>query len=343
MHVGGNIEGRNYIGGTFGFVDYCHEDELGIFELCHMGSQMGKSFTNDYYLNVHGQMRLIKSDAEVVRMCQFVDTNREVVVYAVSNAVDVIATQESQVGKGKGNDKDEVYVQMDEQGEDSDTDDYDPDSESSDCEDEEFEESDDGVEADDVLFQVNVNNEAEFDGIEHNNDPNDNGKDDMLDSEGIDNTEELLSHSSSLDSDDDTVRTTKKKKYPIFNENVDMLNPVFSIEMEFKTHAIFRDAIKEHSIKMGKKIKFKKSDTKNVQAVCQGRKGKKGCPWFIYGAFVKGDGVFRVKHYIDNHTCSRSYNVPWVSTNWIVKRYSDRIAINPTWPIQSLVDTIEKE
>lgn len=117
MHVGGKIEGRNYIGGTFGFVDYCHEDEWGIFELCHMVRQMGKSFINDYYLNVYGQMRLLKLDAEVGRMCQFVDTNRVVEVYVVSNAIDaidVIATQESQVGEGKGNDKDEIYVQLDE-------------------------------------------------------------------------------------------------------------------------------------------------------------------------------------------------------------------------------------
>lgn len=91
---------------------------------------------------------------------------------------------------------------------------------------------------------------------------------------------------------------------------------------------------------MGKKIKFVKSDRKKVQAVCYGRKA---CPWFIYAAYVKADGVFRVKHYINNHTCTRSYNVPWVSTKWIVRTCSERIAKNPTWPIQSLVDTIESE
>lgn len=79
-----------------------------------------------------------------------------------------------------------------------------------------------------------MDNEAKFDGIEQNSDPNDNGEDDMLDSEGTDNTEELLSHSSSPDSNDDFVRTTKKKKYLLFNKKLDMLNPVFQLEWSLK-------------------------------------------------------------------------------------------------------------
>ncbi|KAI8569475.1 hypothetical protein RHMOL_Rhmol02G0282000 [Rhododendron molle] len=163
--------------------------------------------------------------------------------------------------------------------------------------------------------------------------------DDLADlDDDTDNTNELDSHSSS-DTDDDG-RKQKKKKHAIFNEEADILNPVFSVGMEFKTHEIFRDAVKEHSIKLGKKIKFKKSDRAKVCAVCE---GKEDCPWYIYASFVKNDGLYRIKRYVDQHTCTRSYHVPWVSTKWIVKRYSDKICKNPTWPIQSLAETIESE
>ncbi|KAH7841991.1 hypothetical protein Vadar_000269 [Vaccinium darrowii] len=109
--------------------------------------------------------------------------------------------------------------------------------------------------------------------------------------------------------------------------------------MEFKTHEIFRDVVKEHAIKFGKKVKFVKNEKQKISAICLA----KGCPWYIYASFVKGDGVLRIKHYIANHSCSRKYNVPHVRTKWIVKRYGERIGKNPTWPIQSLADTIESE
>ncbi|KAH7863977.1 hypothetical protein Vadar_024284 [Vaccinium darrowii] len=113
-------------------------------------------------------------------------------------------------------------------------------------------------------------------------------------------------------------------------------------EANFKTHALFRDAVKQHGIKCGKVIKFLKNDKSKVRAVCRGGK-RKVCPWLIYASFVLADKVFRVKTYVGTHTCSRSYHVPGVSTNWIVKRYTERIRSNPTWPVKSLAVTIEEE
>ncbi|KAI8551066.1 hypothetical protein RHMOL_Rhmol06G0156300 [Rhododendron molle] len=117
-----------------------------------------------------------------------------------------------------------------------------------------------------------------------------------------------------------------------------MANPRFMVGMEFKTHEVLRDAIKEHSIKMGKMIKFKKYDRQKVKAVCQ-----KGCPWEIYGSYVPSDALFRVKKYKSVHECSRSFHVPWVSMHLILKKYSERIKGNPTWLVKSLAQTIEKE
>ncbi|KAE9460709.1 hypothetical protein C3L33_07388, partial [Rhododendron williamsianum] len=132
-----------------------------------------------------------------------------------------------------------------------------------------FEESDGGLEDDDALFESNVDKEIEFGGLDEINDPVFALMgDDLADlDDDTDNTDELDSHSSS-DTDDDG-RKQKKKKHAFFNEEADMLNPVFSVGMEFKTHEIFRDAVKEHSIKLGKKIKFKKSDRAKVCAVCE--------------------------------------------------------------------------
>ncbi|KAH7858532.1 hypothetical protein Vadar_025040 [Vaccinium darrowii] len=117
-----------------------------------------------------------------------------------------------------------------------------------------------------------------------------------------------------------------------------MVIPTFKVEMEFKSHALFRDDVKEHAIKWGKEITFSKSDKRQVRPAC-----KKPCPWTIYCAYVPNDEVYRVKTFVDQHECVRSFNVQWVSTKWIVKKYTERIRKNPTWPIPPLVETIESE
>ncbi|KAI8571636.1 hypothetical protein RHMOL_Rhmol01G0135200 [Rhododendron molle] len=393
MHYNGRIEGTKYVGDSFGFVDYCHEDEISLLEYCSMTRELGQSLSNDYYLMVNGKMKVVRNDIDAYRVCQLVDRNRLVNVYAVCNIVEevhvdeVLATQCSQNiskrgrrNKGKGKEqvvhveeeihvKDEVLAtlcsknvskrgrgnkgtakeqtvnveEVYDEFNDSDSDDYDPDSMSSESDDDYFDESDGAIKEDDELFEINVDKEVKDFGVPFCSYPKStHGGDNMAPiDDGSDDTEELDTPSES-DTDDDLASKGKKKKKKnvLFNEKTDMLNPVFCPGMEFKTHAIFRDAVKEHGVKLGRIIKFKQSDTKKVQAVCEGRKD---CPWFIYGAFVKGDGVFRVKHYVGEHTCTRGYNVPWVSTNWIVRHYSERIAKNPGWPIRSLTDEIEAE
>lgn len=58
---------------------------------------------------------------------------------------------------------------------------------------------------------------------------------------------------------------------------------------------------------------------------------------------MPADQVFRVKTYTPHHKCIRSYDVPWVSSNWIVSKYCNRIRNNPTWPVPSLHTTIQQE
>ncbi|KAI8569473.1 hypothetical protein RHMOL_Rhmol02G0282000 [Rhododendron molle] len=99
MHHGGRLEGSNYVDGSFGFIDYCDEDEIGIIELSNMAIDLGITYSNDYYLRSNGYFTLIKSDVDALRMCQLVGSRRVVDVYAVCNIVDVLLTQCSRVGR----------------------------------------------------------------------------------------------------------------------------------------------------------------------------------------------------------------------------------------------------
>ncbi|KAH7833554.1 hypothetical protein Vadar_007510 [Vaccinium darrowii] len=209
-----------------------------------------------------------------------------------------------------------------------------------------FHDSDYNLSDDDNLFEANIDKNAEF--IELSNKP-EIGKSyketvDKLANINGDSDSGSTELSSGCTSSDEEGGSSKKEKmkYKVFNEKTDIDNPQFLVGMEFKTHALFRDAVKKHGIKCGKVIKFLKSDKSKVRVVCRGGK-RNVCSWLIYVAYVPADKVFRVKTYVGTRTCTGSYHVPCVSTKWICKKYTGRIRSNPTWPVKSLIETIEQE
>ncbi|XP_028084942.1 uncharacterized protein LOC114286062 [Camellia sinensis] len=217
--------------------------------------------------------------------------------------------------------------------EEEDSDDYDPnlsDFSSSD-ESEKYKDSDFGYSDDDALYEANVDKELEFAGV--------GSKNAMV--KAVDDLQSLGSSSDELRSIDslfDEGGTSHMRQYPIFNVHYDIHSPQFKLGMEFKSHNMFRNAVNESAINWGKHITFTKNDKQKVRAKC-----KVGSPWVCYASCVKHNGLYRIKTLVDEHTCNRSFNVAHVSSKWIVSRYFKRIRLNPTWPIQSLEDTISSE
>ena len=96
----------------------------------------------------------------------------------------------------------------------------------------------------------------------------------------------------SIDSDDsneeeetvmDDQKSTKKKKlpkFPKFKEDTDMENPIFRLGQIFNNNTIFKQAVKEHAIREGRKIRFMQNELGRVRAVCTFGK----CPWKIFAS-----------------------------------------------------------
>lgn len=51
---------------------------------------------------------------------------------------------------------------------------------------------------------------------------------------------------------------SREKKFPLFNEKTDIFNLVFKVGLEFKTHDLFRNAVKEYSMKRERKFDLSK-------------------------------------------------------------------------------------
>ncbi|CAL1378651.1 unnamed protein product [Linum trigynum] len=83
----------------------------------------------------------------------------------------------------------------------------------------------------------------------------------------------------SSDDEEEVLRVPSRPRYPEFNPEKDMSDPHFCLHQNFMDFDTYKDPVKNYSIKSKHPLKFKHSDSKSVQVVCQ-----TGCPWNIWGA-----------------------------------------------------------
>ncbi|XP_030475933.2 uncharacterized protein LOC115693102 [Syzygium oleosum] len=126
--------------------------------------------------------------------------------------------------------------------------------------------------------------------------------------------------------------------HPEFNAEVDMENLVFKLGMFFSNAKEFREAVRNHAIKNGRRVRFTKNTSKKLRAVCSN-----GCDWLIYASKVQREHTLQVKTFNPVHTCNRALHVPQVSSKWLANKYCDRLRNNPTWSDASLKKAMESE
>lgn len=157
-------------------------------------------------------------------------------------------------------------------------------------------------------------------------------------------SDELLSGDSSSNDDEDTGKHMKKKrlpKFPQFNAQTDMNNPRFIVGMEFGSGALFKEAVREHSIKTSRPIRFMHNTTKRVRAVC--KKKNKGCPWVVYATKLEDSSTFRVQTYVNTHKCHTEQKNRFATYKWLSKKYVDQIKIHPNMAVSSFGETVKKD
>ncbi|XP_028094043.1 uncharacterized protein LOC114294125 [Camellia sinensis] len=212
------------------------------------------------------------------------------------------------------------------------------DNETTDLEDFEDSEYDDGEE-DDLLYEANIDKNVEWGGFHErgkgNNVDDFNATIDGLNWDENDvESDELISLEGSSNEDGGP----KRDKFPEFNKHTNMVDPQFQVGMVFPSSKVFKQAVKEHAIKTGKDIKFLKNDKDRVRAGC-----KPPCQWMIYASKMHGQMNLQVKTYVPTHNCGRMFYNKNVNSTWLSKKYMESIKSNPTWPIQSFKQSVQKD
>lgn len=125
---------------------------------------------------------------------------------------------------------------------------------------------DDDPDLDDIMFDSNVERNANEEGLKDGHEYEVNDADSSK--------EELVTPTGSDDEDNNNM-----PKYPEFRPEVDMQNIEFKLGMLFSTANEFKDVVKEYAVKGGYDVKFTKSEKWKIQVNCSVE-----CEWRLYAS-----------------------------------------------------------
>ena len=103
-------------------------------------------------------------------------------------------------------------------------------------------------------------------------------------------SEELKSPIITDDEDDE------KAVFPIFNPNSTFGQVHLELGMEFENLDLFKDALRDYTIHLGREFVWKKNDRERVRAKCK----EQECKWEIFCSWNKGENVSKSKLSIVN-------------------------------------------
>ncbi|KAM0875264.1 hypothetical protein ACQ4PT_036948 [Festuca glaucescens] len=118
----------------------------------------------------------------------------------------------------------------------------------------------------------------------------------------------------------------------------DMIDPKFQIGQKFESTNQLKAAIRQHSCKHRKPIKFPKNDKTRVLAKCE-----PGCPWELYASWDSRTKSFVVKRYETKHTCEGKWQVRAFSARYIGKHYVEEIRANEKITLKGLAQLVQRD
>ncbi|WVZ21758.1 hypothetical protein V8G54_000302 [Vigna mungo] len=166
------------------------------------------------------------------------------------------------------------------------------------------------------------------------------GNDDMNDLRGISDNEWVSDHlDSGPDSEDEG--SIPRTVFPTFSMPKVLEEYKWEVGTYFTEKNEFKEAIRTYALSNGRNLKFLKNDNKRVSVKCCGGNGK--CKWYAYCAFSSRSKSWQLRKVIDDHTCSRDFNVKLITSKWLSKRMEKAVRENPNMKVMDIRDKVSRK
>ncbi|KAM7510789.1 hypothetical protein LguiB_009664 [Lonicera macranthoides] len=349
---------------------------ISLLELNSMAGELAYcGALNNYFSIDIGRFVLIENDETVLLLKHLLNEEKEVDLYleCIQHICSSLEESTSHMLIKSGNENKGCETENENRGFEIETDS----GSSSGCESMYDSEFDSDHDIDDLLFDANVDPDAEKSGVRENNsdegvddavrrEENDEGVDDAVrreenDEENDEGVDDAIRREENDEGIDTTVGGDREENsenncdelrslcdlddeggenptYPVFNTKNDMSDPVFKLGMIFKDRKEVKEAIKVYSIKHGKEIKFKKNESSRIRAVC-----RDGCPWLLFASKMSESRNMQIKTLNEEHKCNRQFRNTHVNSRWLSEQYMDTFRANPKIPMKYFKETVMRD
>ncbi|PKI64139.1 hypothetical protein CRG98_015483 [Punica granatum] len=126
-------------------------------------------------------------------------------------------------------------------------------------------------------------------------------------------------------SDDDNGEE-ELRKYPEFDENATFGEVQLQLHMLFTNLTMFKKAVTDYNVAIGRVFKFVKNDNERVRAKCR----SEGCNWEIFCSWCNEVKTFKIKKFVEPHTCARGFKNKQANKKWLAAQLVDELRSYPT-------------
>ncbi|GMY06045.1 hypothetical protein FCV25MIE_01284 [Fagus crenata] len=131
---------------------------------------------------------------------------------------------------------------------------------------------------------------------------------------------------------------SRRPAFPIFRPVARAKDIRFELGMLFTSTKQFKEAIIEYAVEGGWGIRFVKNDKVRVRAICQ-----EGCKFIAFLAKLPRELTFQLKTLQLEHSCSRCFKNPKMTTKFLAKKLVGRVKDQPDIKLRSIQKKVRKK
>ena len=101
------------------------------------------------------------------------------------------------------------------------------------------------------------------------------------------------------------------------------------------------EAIRTYGVHNGRKLKIFRNDKRKICVKCLVAKGT--CKWYAYCAYKAAQSTWQLRRIINEHTCSREFNIRMITSKWLSQRLEKNIRDNPDIKLTNIKNIVGRK
>ncbi|KAG7572918.1 hypothetical protein ISN44_As09g012580 [Arabidopsis suecica] len=117
-------------------------------------------------------------------------------------------------------------------------------------------------------------------------------------------------------------------------------------KQSFFSGVAFKEAVVDYALRTGCNIKQYRYDSDKIGFICVGCDGKKGgakCEWKVYAAILKSDNMWKIRKFVDTHSCIPNGECEMFKVPHIARLFVDKIRDSPEFYMPAKIEEIIME